>query len=217
MWAGVQNTINEFVMMWVLIDPIGTVPVFLAVTAGAATAHRRVIALRAVGIASVILLFFIIGGKVLLAALGIPLTSFQIAGGIVLFLFALTMVFGPPKAEKELEDAETTQRLRDIAIYPLAVPSIAGPGAMLGAVMLSDTDHFSFSDDIMNIVVTTVVLLATLGLLLIADRINRVIGDSGVSVLSRIMGLILAAVAVDSVLQAISMHFNLPGVVPKLL
>ena len=164
-----------------------------------------------------ILLFFIIGGKVLLAALGIPLTSFQIAGGIVLFLFALTMVFGPPKAEKELVEAETAEHLRDIAVYPLAVPSIAGPGAMLGAVMLSDTGHFSLSDDAMNIAVTMVVLLATLGLLLMAYRINRAIGDSGVSVLSRIMGLILAAVAVDSVIQAISTHFNLPGALPNAL
>ncbi|HMN85031.1 MAG TPA: MarC family protein [Bauldia sp.] len=208
MWTAVQNSINEFVMMWVLIDPIGTIPVFLAVTAHA-RAQRRAIAFRSVGIAALILLFFTVGGKILLQALGIQLTSFQIAGGIVLFLFALTMVFGPPKAETDLEEAESVEKATSVAVYPLAVPSIAGPGAMLGAVLLTDTAGFDPMDDLLNIAVTGIVLVATLVLLLSADRIHKVIGDSGVNVLSRVMGLILAAVAVDTVIVAVSQHFHI--------
>lgn len=209
---GIQGIINELVMMWVLVDPIGTVPVFLAVTSGAGKQHRRMIAVRAVAIAALILLFFIIAGKIVLQALGIPLTSFQIAGGIVLFLFALTMVFGPSKAETDLEEAASAEKAKSVAVYPLAVPSIAGPGAMLGAVLLADVPGYDLVDEALNIGVTAMVLVATLVLLFAADRIHRLIGDSGVSVLSRVMGLILAAVAVDSVIVAVSSHFHLAGV-----
>lgn len=218
MLVRIEDVLSEFVMMWVLIDPIGTIPVFLAVTAGAARASRLAIALRAVLIAGALLLFFLLGGRLLLRAVGISLDSFQIAGGIVLFLFALTMIFGPPKAEQDIEEAESAESARDKAVFPLAIPSIASPGAMLGAVLLTDSPAFDPLQDALNISVIVVVLLATLGLLLIAERIHRLIGDSGVSVLSRIMGLILAAVAVDSVLEAVASYFRLQtGSVPGLL
>lgn len=215
----VQTTINEFVMMWVLIDPIGTVPVFLAVTAGIATADRNALAVRATIIAAVVLFFFIVAGQVLLKALGIPLTTFQIAGGIVLFLFALTMIFGPPKSEIEKHQTEqaSQESLNSIAVYPLAIPAIAGPGAMLGAVLLTDTTHFDPVEYALSFGVTATVLGISLLLLFAAGPIIRVIGDSGASVLSRIMGLILAAVAVDNVLEAVASYFHIPGIAPSSL
>ncbi len=216
MQSAVQNVINEFVMMWVLIDPIGTVPVFLMVTASMKPEHRRMIATRSVIVAGAVLVGFLIGGHFLLRALGIPLASFQIAGGIVLFLFALTMIFGPPKAEKDLQEADsaTIEQARSIAVFPLAIPSIASPGAMLGVVLLNDTDKFSVVDTVENLAVIFAVLGATLVFMYSAKPILRVIGDSGVSVVSRIMGLILAAVAVDSVLVALAQFFKINGITP---
>ena len=214
MGPDIQNIINEFVMMWVLIDPIGTVPVFLMVTASMKEEHRKMIATRAVIVAGIVLVGFLFGGHLLLRALGIPLPSFQIAGGIVLFLFALTMIFGPSKAEQEKEDAATIERARSIAVFPLAIPSIASPGAMLGVVLLNDTEHLQIESTLIDLAVIFVVLGVTLIFMYAAKPILRVIGDSGASVLSRIMGLILAAVAVDSVLSAIAQFFKISGVTP---
>ena len=204
-------------MMWVLIDPIGTIPVFLMVTASLKEEHRRMIATRAVVISGVILIAFLFGGHFLLRVLGIPLPSFQIAGGIVLFLFALTMIFGPTKAEQEkneIADA-TIERARSVAVFPLAIPSIASPGAMLGVVLLNDTEHLHVMDSVLDVVVILIVLGFTLVFMYSAKQILRVIGDSGASVLSRIMGLILAAVAVDSVLSAVAQFFELSRMKPE--
>jgi multiple antibiotic resistance protein len=210
----IQNIINELVMMWVLIDPIGTVPVFLMVTASMKEEHRKMIATRSVLIAGVVLIAFLFGGHLLLRALGIPLPSFQVAGGIVLFLFALTMIFGPSKAEQEKEEVGTIERARSIAVFPLAIPSIASPGAMLGVVLLNDSEKLQIESTLIDLGVIIVVLLATLLFMYAAKPILRVIGDSGASVLSRIMGLILAAVAVDSVLSALAEYFHIPGISP---
>lgn len=212
MSSDIQNIINEFVMMWVLIDPIGTVPVFLMVTASMKDEHRKMIATRAVIVAGVILVGFLFGGHLLLRALGIPLPSFQIAGGIVLFLFALTMIFGPSKAEQEKEEVGTLERARSIAVFPLAIPSIASPGAMLGVVLLNDSEKLQIESSLLDLAVIFAVLGVTLGFMYAAKPILRVIGDSGASVLSRIMGLILAAVAVDSVLTAVAQFFAIKGI-----
>jgi multiple antibiotic resistance protein len=209
-----QNFINEFIMMWVLIDPIGTVPVFLLVTRGMKRAQVRSIAFRATYTSAAVLVFFALGGQIFLEALGITLTAFQIAGGIILFLFALTMVFGEPmtkQGEDEVREA-SEERTRSIAVYPLAIPAIASPGAMLGAVLLADTEPFSIVDHAEDVVVIVVVLLITLGFMLVAKPIQRVLGDSGVNVIGRIMGLILAAVAVHTVLTAVVKFFKIPGI-----
>ena len=213
--SDIQNIINEFVMMWVLIDPIGTIPVFLMVTASMKEEHRKMVATRATIVAGIVLVAFLFGGHLLLRALGIPLPSFQIAGGIVLFLFALTMIFGPSKAEQEKEETTgTIEHARSVAVFPLAIPSIASPGAMLGVVPLNDTEQLHLVSSLLDLAVIFVVLGVTLIFMYAAKPILRVIGDSGASVLSRIMGLILAAVAVDSVLQAVAEFFHISGVTP---
>ena len=209
-----QNIINEFVMMWVLIDPIGTVPVFLLATQGMRAAQQRTIAIRASITAAIVLIFFALGGQIFLRTLGIPLTSFQIAGGIILFLFALTMVFGEPVTKRGTEEIEeaSEDRVRSLAVYPLAIPAIASPGAMLGAVMLVDVEHFSLVDQAEDIAIILVVVAITLVFMLAAKPVIRVVGDSGINVMGRVMGLILAAVAVDSVLVAIAKFFSIKGV-----
>jgi len=211
MSASLKDAFSEFVLMWVLIDPIGTIPIFLKVTTHMSVERRRLIAIRSVVIAAVVLIVFLIGGQLLLNALGIALPSFQIAGGIVLFLFALTMIFGPEKTEQEKGELQTIERARSVAVFPLAMPAIASPGAMMGVVLLNDTANFTIEGTVENLVVIGSILLITLAFMLMAKPILTVIGDSGLNVLSRIAGLLLAAVAVDAVLEALSQFFEIPG------
>ncbi|EAQ13530.1 multiple antibiotic resistance protein [Maritimibacter alkaliphilus HTCC2654] len=192
--------LQEFITLWVVIDPIGTLPVFIAATAAIPAAKRRGVALRAVLVAFVVLLAFIIVGQLVLEGLGLDLQSFQIAGGIVLFLFALTMIFGPGKPEAEMEEADLA---RNVAVFPVAMPSIASPGAMLAVVILTDNDRFSVAHQVMTSALMALVLAVTLVILLAAGPIMRVIGQTGAAVISRVMGMILAAVAVDAVLNGL--------------
>lgn len=200
---GVSPTLLErFITLWVIVDPVGTVPVFIAVVRGVDTAQRRRIAVKAVLFAASVLLFFLAFGQMLLETLGITLISFQIAGGIVLFLFALSMIFGESKPESELKLAEKAHD--DVAVFPLAVPSLAGPGSMLAVVLLTDSHRYSVADQAATALALVVVLASALLLLLAASPINRLIGEAGASIISRVMGMILAAIAVDAVLDAVN-------------
>ena len=192
--------LQEFITLWVVIDPIGTLPVFLAATAGLAPEARRGVALRAVLVAFIVLIAFIVVGQLVLEGLGLDLRSFQIAGGIVLFLFALTMIFGPGKPQTELEGQDSA---KSTAVFPIAIPSIASPGAMLAVVILTDNDRFSITHQAMTSALMASVLLVTLVVLLAAGPILKVIGETGAAVISRVMGMILAAVAVDAVLNGL--------------
>ncbi len=198
---------REFVALWVVIDPIGTIPVFIAVTAGMEAAARNRIALKSTLVATGILVFFIVAGQRLLEAMEIHLEAFQIAGGIVLFIFAMTMIFGESKPE--LETGEITGDVQHQAIYPLAVPSLASPGAMLAVVMLTDNHRYSVVDQVITTGLVIFVMSICLVLLLLAGPILRVIGNAGASVISRVMGLILASVAVDNILHAVVSFFRL--------
>lgn len=200
--------LQEFITLWVVIDPIGTLPVFLAVTAGMSAGQRRAVAIRAVVVSFVVLTLFIVLGQVVLDALGLALPAFQIAGGIVLFLFALTMIFGHSKPEEEIAEAE---RVRQTSVFPVAIPSIASPGAMLTVVILTDNDRFALTHQAMTTALMALVLAVTLAILLAASPLLRVIGTTGAAVISRVMGMLLAAVAVDAVLRA----FVSIGVLPS--
>ncbi len=201
---------KDFVFLWTVVDPIGSVPVFIALAAGRSAPQQRTIALRAIAISAGILLFFIVGGQLLLDALSIELSAFQIAGGIIMFLFALDMIFGEPKPEEEKHLAERLPPGRtDVAIYPLAVPSIAGPGAMMAVVLLTDNHRHSVLEQTMVAAILLVVLAVTLMFLLLAGRVQRLIGDAGASIVSRVMGLIIAAMAASTVLAGVKAYFNI--------
>ena len=203
-----QQDITDLITLWVVIDPVGTLPVFLAITAGMSAAAARRTALRATIAAFVVLLFFVVAGQALLQAMEIDLDAFQIAGSVVLFLFALTMIFGEPKAAAEERDLETSDV--DRSIYPLAIPSIASPGAMLAVVSLTDNSKFNLAEQAETVAQMTLILAVTLVLMLLASRIIKIIGDAGASVISRVMGLILASVAVNGIVLGIKQAFNLP-------
>ena len=199
--------VREFISLWVVIDPIGTIPVFIAVTAGLSLAQQRKIAIKATLTATIILLLFIIGGQVLMDGLNIHLQAFQIAGGIVLFLFAITMIFGDGKPAAESRQIEGD--ISHLAVFPLAIPSLASPGAMLAVVMLTDNHRYSIAEQVATAGAMLAVMACTLTLLLMANPIQRLIGISGASIVSRVMGLILASVAVDNILHGITSFFNL--------
>ena len=191
-----------FITFFAVIDPIGTVPVFIAVTQKFDAARQRQIALLATLIAAGVLLFFIVAGELILTAMSISLPAFQIAGGIVLFLFALSMIFGDSKPEEELQMIESH---RETAVFPLAVPSIAGPGAMLTAVLLTEKSRFNIAEQAQTAAMMLLVLLVTYLLMLGAGRINSLIGRGGASIVSRVMGIILASVATTNVLNGIKL------------
>ena len=203
-WDGI---VKEFISLWVVIDPIGSIPVFIAITAGFTVSVQRKIAIKATFIAAAILLFFIVGGQALLEALDIPLDAFQVAGGIVLFLFALTMIFGESKPDEEQEQIDGS--FSHLAVFPLAVPSLASPGAMLAVVMLTDNHRYSLTEQLITAAVMLSVILCSLILFFLAAPIQRLIGNSGASIVSRVMGLILASVAVDNILKGVSDYFGL--------
>ena len=201
-----MSVLESFVTLWVVIDPIGTIPVFIAVTAGMTAAARRKTALLATLVSIGVLLFFLILGQILIDALGISLLSFQVAGGMILFLFALTMIFGEPKQETDLKsvvDDATEPERPSPAIFPLAVPSLASPGAMLAIVLLTDNDQVAIA----NQAFTALVMVGVLGIaclfMLLAEPIMKLIGHSGAAIVSRVMGMILASVAADAVLSSI--------------
>ena len=189
---------REFITLLVVIDPIGTIPVYLFTVAGVSRRLHRKIIFRAVGIAMLVLMAFLIGGQVVIETLGLRLGSFQIAGGIVLFLFALTMIFGESKPEHEIAEAEREDMSG--AVYPLAMPSIASPGAMLAIVILTDNDTHGIAEQAVTAGLLLIVLGLTLAVLLAAGFIHRFIGASGASVISRVMGIVLATIAVDAIL-----------------
>jgi multiple antibiotic resistance protein len=199
--------IKEFISLWVVIDPIGSIPIFIAVTAGLSANSSRMIAVKSTLIATIILLFFIVAGQRLIEALNIHLEAFQMAGGIILFLFATTMIFGDSKPEEEKKQIQGD--LSHMAIFPLAIPSLASPGAMLAVVMLTDNHRYSVGEQLVTASVMLSVMAMTLLLFLLAGPIQRLIGNSGASIISRVMGLILASVAVDNILRAVSSYFNL--------
>jgi len=198
-----QEIFEEFVILWVVIDPVGTIPVFVAVTAEIEASKRSRVALHAALVAAGVLMFFLVAGQFLINALGIRLPAFQIAGGLVLFLFALTMIFGESKPQSEAGGLETDPQQGSPAVFPLAVPSLASPGAMLAVVLLTDNNRFSIPEQAVTAGIMLSVVAVAYLLMLAAGPILKVIGASGAAIVSRVMGMILAAVAVDHVIAAI--------------
>jgi multiple antibiotic resistance protein len=204
MW---EERLAEFVTLFVVVNPIGALPAFLAVTAGLPAATQRRIALVMVIVSFVVLVFFMVAGGFLLEKMGISLRAFQIAGGIILFVVALEMVRG----ESFGGDTGGGSRVATaLAIYPLAIPKVAGPEAMLAAVLVTDDHRFDPAQLSMTIGVLAVVMAITLVILLAAAPISRVIGESGAGVIGRVLGMILAALAVNTILNAFGSWLGLP-------
>lgn len=205
MW---QDRLNEFVTLLLVINPIEAVPTYLLLTSGLERKYQFRIAVNAVIVAFLILVFFIFGGSALLTHMDVPLRAFQIAGGIVLFIVALEMLRGK---EEELTGEATPEQHFAIAVYPLAIPRIAGPGAMLAVILLTDDDRHNLPGQFATVGVLVVVMVIQLALLFAAPSIQRVIGNAVITVIGRVMALLLAALAVSLVLKAVADWLSLPA------
>jgi multiple antibiotic resistance protein len=196
--------ISALVTMVVVLDPIGLAPTFLAITHGLPSRARRQVAIRATLIAAAILAGSALIGDRLLAALGISLPAFRIAGGLLLFSIASEMVFGL-RIQRQSETAEQAleEHVRNIAAFPLAIPLMAGPGAITATVLLAGR---AGGQPVLLTELLGVILLgvgACLGVFLVAARIEKMLGTTGNIVLSRLLGVLLAALAVQFVVDGV--------------
>jgi len=197
--------INTFLLLIAVIDPLGSVPVYLEATKQFDLQHKRKIAVRASAIAFFVLLFFIVVGQLILEGMEVSLHAFEISGGVILFLFALTMIFGQGKPESEKHQITD---FKHVTIFPVAIPSIASPGAIMAVVLMTDNHLYTIQEQTLTTVLVLAVILLTMGLLLMANQIQKKIGEYGITVISKIMGLILASFAIQSILSGIRDFFN---------
>jgi multiple antibiotic resistance protein len=203
----VHTFLYEFVTLFVILDPVATLPVFLAATVGLTRRQSLGVAAYAVGVSFVVLLFFIAGGQFLLEALKIPMPAFQLAGSIVLLLFGLSLVLGKVTKEAAAMPAEAT--LLERAVYPLAIPGIAGAGAILTVVLLTDNNTRSFSEQASTTGILVLCLACLFVLFALASFVFRILGRSGIEIVSRVFGLILCSIAVNGLIIAIKASFHL--------
>src|SRR5215469_4988792 len=198
---------KDFATLFTTINPIATLALFAALTASLTRVDRHLTALRACIYATIIFVAAMTVCQVILDAIGIHMHSLKVVGGIILLLFGVQMLFG----KMDEEPGRLPEKRRDIAVFPLAVPSIAGPGAIMAAIVLTDNDVYTVPERIETGVVMVVVLFLTYLLLLFSDAILRVIGQQGASVLVRVMGLILCSLAVEIVLTALGVGSWITG------
>jgi multiple antibiotic resistance protein len=209
--------LSAFVTLFVVIDPPGCAPIFASLTTGASDAHRRTMAIRSTMIASVLLLVFALIGEKLLDTLGISLDAFRIAGGIMVFLIALEMVFEKrtqrreDRAEeisKKAQEQHRTIESEDISVFPMAIPMIAGPGSIATTMLLVSRSQ-GLQQSVVVIAALLSVLVLTLAALLAAGPIMRVLGPKLEAMITRVLGVLLAALAAQFVIDGIKASFGL--------
>ncbi|WP_029356088.1 MarC family protein [Bosea sp. 117] len=201
--------ISAAVTMLVVLDPIGLAPLFLAVTGGLSEAERRRVAWRSSGIALAILVVFGAIGAPLLAALGISLPAFRIAGGLLLFAISFEMVFGR-RTERKPDTAEAAlreQHLHNLAVFPLAIPLMAGPGAITAMMLLAGEARGEPALLAILFAITVAVIASCLAVYLAAERMDRLLGVTGNAILTRLLGVVLTALAVQFVIDGIKASF----------
>src|SRR5918912_1660281 len=188
---------NAFVTLLVVVDPLGLAPIFAALTRGDPVKRKRETAIRGTVLGTGILLIFAFAGDGLLGAMGIGLPAFRTAGGVLLFLLSLDMIFASPAGlrSRTVREQEEISYEHDVSVFPLAIPLIAGPGAI--TTVLLYTGDRSTPELAVFMAVLLAVLLLTLLSLLLAPRIMRLFGETGSNVLTRVLGVLLAALAVQ--------------------
>lgn len=199
--------ITAFVTLFVVIDPPGCAPIYASLTSGASAAQRRAMAIRATLIAGSILIFFAMFGEALLAFLHIDLDSFRIAGGIMLFMIAIDMVF-EKRTERREQRAEkvAASDVEDVSVFPMAMPMLAGPGS-IASVMLLVAQNNGLDRAFVIFGALLLVLLITLAALLAAGPLMRLIGNKGEAVITRLLGVLLAALAAQFVIDGLKASF----------
>jgi multiple antibiotic resistance protein len=192
----------------VIIDPFAVVPMFVALTRNETIASKRRTALKSTVIATILLLSFAFAGDKLLDAMSISEPAFRIAGGFLLLLAAIEMVVARASGIRSTtgDEAEEAAHRDDISVFPLAIPLIAGPGALTSVVVLMrQAEAMSLKASLGVVVILMGVLLITYGSLLIGDRLMKLLGVTGTNVLTRVFGIILAALAIQNIINGITM------------
>jgi multiple antibiotic resistance protein len=194
--------LSALVTLLAMVEPVGVVPVFLALTPAATPQARRGIAWRAVAVASVIMALFAGAGPALLRALRVSIEAFQIAGGVLLFLIAVDMLFARRSGTRETpeESADALAR-QDVSVFPLAIPLLSGPGTITATLLLVGNAGGDPGKLMMLVAAMVVTMVATLGVLLGAEPVRRALGVTGINVFTRVMGILLSALAVQMILN----------------
>lgn len=205
---------TQFLTLLAVLEPVGHLSMYLAATSHLSASQKRRAAVIAIGLSYVVILLFGLIGLRLLKAMDVSLLSFQIAGGLIVLAFAGQMVMGAPhKAPGPASaDAGDNASALETAIYPLTVPIIAGPGALLSVVVLMDNARHSIANQLQVAGLLAVVLLIMLAAFVAGERILRVIGAGGANLLRRVLGMILAAIAVNLILNAFAAWLHLPPI-----
>ncbi len=200
----IESLFNAFVTVLVTIDPPGLAPLFLALTRGMNRSERSQVALRASVIGFVVLAVFAVAGAAILNMFGITLPAFRVAGGLLLFFIAFEMIFERrnDRKEKSADVAITRDHIHNIAAFPLAIPLIAGPGAISATVLLSGSFPTLYGQVALLAILLAGIVLTWL-VFFLAERIDGFLGQTGRSILTRLLGVILAALAVQFVADGI--------------
>jgi multiple antibiotic resistance protein len=204
-----DELVKFFVVFLVVVEPLSLVPLFAALSEGASDGWKRRMAVKATVLSFAILLLVALGGRAFITTMGISIEAFKIAGGVMLFLIALDMVFVRESGAKATEPEKQEGRRRaDISVFPLAFPFIAGPGAIATLLLTFGSNERSTLEFAALFGMVTLVLLVTLALMLLTPRVMRVIGVTGANVTSRLSGVILAALAVQFMLDGLKTAFG---------
>ena len=203
-----QFTVTAFVMLIVVINPVAVAPVFVAVTNGMTAPERRSVLNRALLIAFGVALFFLLAGRVMLSYLGVTMHAFAVSGGVLLFLIALPMLFGQRSSAQAPAGGERRDPGEDVAVFPMAIPMLAGPGTIATVLVLAA----QADDDLLRLGAVAVTLaciyLLSWPILHASDRLITRMGPSRVGIVSRVLGIILAALAVQYVLNGITGYYH---------
>jgi multiple antibiotic resistance protein len=204
----VRYGLTAFVTLLVVVDPFGIVPIFAVLTTGVSPSQRQSILTRAVGIALAVALFFLAGGRITLAYLGVTVHAFAISGGLLLFATALSMLFGQRAGLQAPEPREKTKAAEDVSIFPLAIPLLSGPGALTTILLLTDQAR----GNPRRIAALGAAVVAVFGVAWLVLKLGRRlvdwIGEGGLHVITRVMGIVLAALAVQYVLDGVTGYYR---------
>jgi multiple antibiotic resistance protein len=204
-----QFGLTAFVTLAVVVDPFGVVPIFIVMTREMKATERRTIVTRAVMIALTVTLFFLLAGRTVLSYLGVTVHAFAISGGILLFATALPMLFGQRPALQSSERDQHGMADENIGIFPLAIPLLSGPGTLTTILLLTDQAKGSPRRLAVLVMATAIVYLLTLLVLYSGEWLMTHMGEGKVHIISRVLGIVLAAVAVQYVLNGITGYYNL--------
>ncbi len=211
-----ETALISFTTLFAVVGPADVAALFAAITGDSTAKERRLMALKGVSIAAVVLLLFAVFGKSILILFGISLPALKIAGGLLLFLIATNLVFAKHSGANSTtkEENQEAQKKHDVSVFPLATPLIAGPGSIGAIILLMAETHGDYEQGAMVIAGLLAVLLLTLILLLVATQVQKLLGVTGLQVLSRVIGVLLAGLAVQFVLdglEATQLLSSVPG------